>query len=524
MLHQVFRNNNLFMPNTIVKNVLACLILVVLCIVIGAEAAEDSKSSVGIIIALVGICFMLWVGKRSWALIYLMPPLLSLIPLPGRFASIPLAYTIGSVVLVYWFVMWGMGYVKFRWRGLLLLDLVVFGLFFYMVASYVRHPVSMGVLGFETEYVGGKEYVFALTGTLFYLAISVIPCTYAQLVRVLTWTVKICIGMAVLFVFLAVTGVYGGGMDLEQLTDEATGSRFSLFSTLGAYGIYLVYGQYPFGRVLFSPRLLLYCFLSGVAILISGWREKMVSNAFVIVALSFIKRELWCMMLLLTGVYGVLLFLSHEEIVKEFPYGMQRCLTVLPGIEVSDEAGKSARHSSEWRIEMWRWALDPRTRYINDYVWGDGFGLSTDYLRRETIAAMRGKQGDIREQFVVTGVWHSGVITSIHRLGYVGLALITLVNVVAFCLMLRTCKALRGNSLYLPSLFFALPLIGEMAHFYISAGTIVKFYKSFVYIAMIKLLYCVAREQGLLIPWMRRQHYVPLVIQEHENRIRPSAL
>lgn len=507
------------MPNAIVKNVIACLVLVVLCIVIGAQAAESKTASIGIIVALVGGSFMIWLGPRSWTLIFLVPPVMALLPLPGKLAAIPVSFLVGLVVLVYWFIMWGMGYVKFRWRGLLVLDLLVLLLLGYMVCSYVRNPVSMAIFGFDTDYVGGKEYVYCILGCIFYLTVSCIPCSYEQVVRVMKWAVRLCLLACLAAIAIRLSGYAGGAADLHE---DATQSRFGMFLKLGLYGIYMLYGQHPISKVLLSPGLLIGCLLSGVGILLSGWREQMMAAACITIFLSFIKRELWCLILVFLSIYASLLYLSKEEMVEQFPYGIQRCLSILPGVKVFKEVEANTSHSSEWRIEMWKWALDPRTRYINDYVWGDGFGISVDFLRIETIASMRqGAAYNLREQFAVTGVWHNGAITAIHRLGCVGLAIITMVYIAGICLMIRACRAVRGTPLYLPALFFALPYAAEPALFYISAGTIVKFFNTFVTLSMIKFFYCMAREQGWIQPWQLQQRYVPLVIREHEQSVLP---
>lgn len=509
------------MPGSIVRNVLISIILVVVCVVIGVESAENRTSAMGILIALVVGSFMLWIGPRCWVLIFLVPPAMELLPLPGKIGALPISFLVGTGVLAYWFVMWGMGYVKFKWRGLLALDAVVLCIFLYMIYSYIQHPVSMAIFGYDAEYVGGKEYGWCLVATLFYLAVSCIPFTHEQFDNVARWVVRLTLGMCILSILLQLAGVRGG-VDVTELAEAATTTRFGMFVKLGLYGIYILYGMNPMSRVIASPFLFMGCLISFCGILISGWREILMSHTFIITTLAFIKRELWCLTLLGLLVYGGLVYLSSEGIVEKFPVGMQRCLSVAPGIKISREVEEGAKHSSEWRVEMWKWALDPRTKYIHDYVWGDGFGQSVSYLRRETIAMMRqtAVYGD-QDFFANTGTWHNGAITTVHRLGIVGLVMVTAMYILAFCLMVRVCQALRGTPLFLPAMFMTLSYAGAPSLFYISEGTIVKFFNSYVVIAMIKLFYCIAREKGLIIPWMLRQRYVPLVIQEHENRIRP---
>lgn len=502
------------MGNALVRNVIASIVLVILCIVIGVQAAESAKSSVVIIGALVGIFFLIWIGPRVWTLLYLLPPIMEYLPLPGKLAVLPLPFLAALVVLGYWIVMWGMGYVRIQWRGLLSLDLLVVVIAIYMAISYYRHPVSMAVFGYDAEYVGGKEYIWCILAIVYYVAISCIPCSLEQLQGVLKWGIRLTVGTCVLNVVLSLVGIRGG-VDVTELADAAANTRFGMFLKLGLFGIFYMYGMYPMHRVISSPSLLFGCFLSFCGILISGWREMLMANCFIITALAIVKRELWCLILMGLAVYGALIYLSAEGIVAKFPYGMQRCLSVAPGIEIDRSVRGETEHSSEWRKEMWRWALDERTGYIEDYTWGDGFGQSVDYLRRETIAMMRGTvaYGD-QDFFASTGTWHSGYITSIHRLGYVGLAIITLFYIFSIILMFRTCFAWKGTPVFFSAIFFLLPYAAQPSLFYISAGTIISFFTSFSTIALIKLMYCVAREQGLIRSFLLPQKYVPQMIRE----------
>ena len=80
--------------------------------------------------------------------------------------------------------------------------------------------------------------------------------------------------------------------------------------------------------------------------------------------------------------------------------------------------------------------------------------------------------------------------------------------------MFRCCFAWKNTPLFLPTMFFLLPFAAQPSLFYISAGTINNFFTSFSTIALIKLMYCVAREQGLIRSFLLPQKYVPQMIRE----------
>lgn len=143
--------------------------------------------------------------------------------------------------------------------------------------------------------------------------------------------------------------------------------------------------------------------------------------------------------------WGALVYVSHEDedIFNELPFGIQRAMTVLPGVKLSNKIEKEAEGSSDWRLEMWEWALDPSTGYIKDYVWGDGFGLSSYREKlRTTAVALRTIQND-NKLFAARGAWHNGAIHLVHRTGYVGLSIVYIWALVAIAYMYKVCCWLR---------------------------------------------------------------------------------
>lgn len=250
------------MQNSVVKNVLAALILVVLCFIVGGQAAENAKSSLMIVAAFVAGMFLIWLGPRCWALIFLLPPVMRFFPLPGKLAELPVAFVICCVILCYWVLMWGMGYVRFKWRTHLVLDLLVCVVAVYFAFSYLRHPVVLEVLDLDAEYVGGKEYVWCVVATTYYIAVSSIPCSYSQVKKVFSWAVRLTLICCLLGIALSLLGIRGAG--IAQAVDDAMNSRFTMFAPLGAYCIYIFYGLNPMVKIMASPAMVVGLCLSFV--------------------------------------------------------------------------------------------------------------------------------------------------------------------------------------------------------------------------------------------------------------------
>ena len=497
-----------------IRNVVVAIVLVLFCILIGSYAAEDKNISVFMVAGIVGFIFMVVLGRRSWVLLYLLPPVMFFLPL-GVLQRLPAGFLVAGFVLVYWSLMWIMGYVQFKWRALPALDAIVLALFLYYVLTLYWHPVSINELGIEAEYVGGKEYVWCLLAIVYYVTLSIIPCSYDALYGVLRKTMYLTVGVTL---FVAVSGLFGM-VSAGSLGEEVENTRFTLFAELGVVVFLIAYSKKSFHEILASPKYLAIMLFCCVAVVISGWREKLMMFGVMGLALSYIKRELPYVIFFGIVAYGSLLYLSEEKVVEEhFPFGMQRSLSLVPGVKIKEEVRRGTEHSSEWRKEMWSWALDPRTGYIKDYVWGDGFGQAVSDLNRYNVSLMRGTTvfGN-QEDFASTGTWHNGPIMAIHRTGIVGLALITIVFLYGAFLIARVCRAYRGTPMFTLAVLFLCRLYGDIAHFYVSCGVIFKFFDDFTYLALAKVLYCIGREEGIIVPVFSKGRYNPMLIAEQKR-------
>ena len=497
-----------------IRNVIVAIVLVLLCILIGSYAAEDKDVSVFMVVGIVGVIFMVVLGRRAWTLLYLLPPVLPFLPL-GILNRLPAGFLVAGFVLMYWALMWIMGYVQFKWRKLPALDAIVLAVFLYYVLTFYWHPVSINELGIEAEYVGGKEYIWCVLAVVYYATLSCIPCSYDALYGVLRKTMYLVVGATA---FVAVSGLFGLVSE-GSLGEEVGNSRFAMFSGLGVVVFLIAFSKKPFLKIIASPKYLAIMLFCCASVVISGWREKLVMFGTECLALCYIKRELAHVIFLGIAAYGSLLYLSEEKVVEEyFPYGMQRTLSIFPGVQIKDEVRRDTEHSSEWRKVMWRWALDPRTGYIKDYVWGDGFGQAVSDLNRYNVSLMRGSAtfGD-QEDFAYTGTWHNGPILAVHRTGMVGLALITITFLYGAFLIVRVCRAYRGTPMFTVAVLFTCKFYGDIAHFYLSAGQINKFFDDFVYLALAKVLYCIGREEGIIVPVFSKGRYNPMLIAEQKR-------
>ena len=511
------------MAGSIVGKVLACIVLVVLCFIIGAQAAESAASSMVIIAAVVGVVFMLIMGPRSWMLLFLLPPIVRVLSLSGSMEKMNPTFLVAMIVLGYWIVMWGMGYVKIRWRSMWLLDTLALLSFALMLAAYIKRPVSVNALGIDTDNVGGRPYILAVGAFIYYLAISCIPMKTHQIGKVLHW--RIWIGLVCVFIG-TLKGLAGfGGAEEEgvRMADAMQETRFFPLKLLGEYMVVMLYALFPLMKFFVNPALIVGMAVSFGMILISGFRSVFATTIISLVLMSLAKKEFWLMLCFALFAYVGLVVFSAGGGMDLLPYGVQRVASAIPGVVVDEQARRDAEASSDWRYEMWKWALDPRTGFIKDYMWGDGIGISKKANERDVRSILRGeiRYGD-QDQFANSSQWHSLIVSTIQGLGYVGLAIVFLMINCTGVLIIRICVSLRGTLMFAPALVLLMPFSTNLIFFYVHAGTLEAYFNMFSTIALTKFLYCVAREEGLLIPWGQRKRYIPKMIQDYEEKLRPA--
>lgn len=505
------------MNTDVIQRTLVGLCLMVLAFVVGTLVAGDAKEAFLFVSAVAGLFVVIALGRRCWWLIFLAPPLLSLVPL-GIVSKLPMGFAAATGIMLYWVLMTMTGAARLCWRSLGWVDFMVLLLACLFAYSYYSHPVVMGFLGGKDGVAGGSAYIWCIFGILYYVILSSIPCSRKDLDPVLHWAVWISAISAVLSSLWEVLGVGGSG---EGLGSEMAGSRFGLFVGLGQVIILLIVCRYKLWRILVSPLLLGAVLLGLAMVFLSGFREKLVCTAVLVIYVAIIRREFITVTLLAAGTYALLIFMSSTGLMLSLPFGIQRTLSIVPGVEVSDDVKRGAQHSADWRVEMWGWAMDPRTGYIKDYTWGDGFAVDMRVQSRQFRMVYRdrieGAQGDLRF-YAKAGLWHNGSISTIHRVGYVGLVLVSIWFLVCLILVARMCAAYQGTPQQFYYLYYTVPLAELVTKFYISAGGVSFAFQMMTYAALAKQLYVFALEEGRIQPLFGRSSYVPRMLRWNEEK------
>lgn len=512
------------MQNSIVKNVLACLVLSILCFGLGSSVADSYITSAGILIVLIGAVSMLLVGTRSWMLLFLLPPLMEFLPLTGQMAHVPKGFFVAPMVMGYWLLLWILGYAKLQWRSLVLLDILVLVLLVLMVSTFIRRPVAIAVLGIENDIVGGASYANFVMALIYYIALSCIPIKVQQLSRVLNISVVLKLGVTFILMLMVLAGVRGVEIDIAEAM-SASGGRLTGFHVFGSPICMAIFSYFSFASILINPfKIVSFC-VAFVVVLLAGSRHHAGMLVLNLIALMMLKREVVLAVLIGFAAYAMVLVFSWGGGLEDMPISVQRIAAMAPGVKVEASAVDDGNATWQWRERLWDMALDERTGYIENYVFGDGYGQSISETQRRYRALIRGEYafGQDLDEFAVNGVWHNGIILSIHRVGYVGLAALVLWIVVAIFYTCRVISVWRGKPLFKPLLFWTSGIIVFPATFaYGDTGPTHVFYH-FVPAALVKLAYCMARDEGMIQPIWGKKRYVPQMIREHgEELVSPA--
>lgn len=501
------------MQSGIIKGVILMLVLVVFALLAGSAAAGDSKMAMVYPAMLVGAVAVLYLGKSCWILVFLLPPLFNAF-VGNITAGLPLAAPLSLFVLGYWILLSVTGRTRFTWNGMWMMDLSFLLIGVMMVASYIRFPVTIAALDPTAENVGGSPHVWWISTVAMYIAMSVIPYQCESLLKVIRWYVLITLFCVI---YANCRGLFSAGMALFG------GARVSEYLDVGFITFAFMISRYRYSQFFSFPgglwKSCVAC-ASLYLILVSGYRSEFIRSGLIGVYVAVLRRDILIPLLVILGCLGGIYGANALGVLSYAPYSVQRTVSILPGLDSDSAAAVGAKGSTNWRLKMWEQAMDPSSGRIYDYVWGDGFVIQTSFLNASQYYQYRnyGNQDAQREHFMETGNWHNGAITAIHRVGYVGLALMMLFYLVRIYVSTRVGRASLGLKeswciIYLVCHALSCPVL-----FVAAAGSFEGFFQD-VHMAIIaKLLYAQFKKQGLIKPLFERRSYVPMMHRTIEEK------
>jgi hypothetical protein len=464
----------------------ALLLGLIAAIIIGSAVGSSDMRLVAAVIAVIPMAIIFVKLKTNiWVLLpigwYL----------TGRLPWLPIPFTVRDLcfmAVIFFFILFFATRALPWKRKTRTLDYFIYINLAYLAIVFARNPV--GFWAMQSSMVGGRPYFEIGLAFGAFMILSRVQITdfiakiFPLFFIIPAWCVAALdlIGrlipqtsypLAMMYSGVGSRGVTGAFQEEAQIGE----TRMTGMQNAGVSLVLALCAKYnPITMIspLYPMRALLLA-VAFVAIFLSGFRSVLLFAMVAFVLSALLRgqlRDLWMaggVMLL-----AVVVLISLQGSVLQLPRTMQRALSWLPGdwdpVAVADAEG-----SSQWRFEMWGWAWND-DRILRDRTWGQGFGLSLDdmnLIANSLVAGQGGASmlgGSDRENFMITGSFHNGPLSTIKYIGVVGLMLYyPLMCYMAF-LAWRLCRQARGTKVFSLALFVGIPIIYEPFNFVVIFG------------------------------------------------------
>ncbi|HEV7405780.1 MAG TPA: hypothetical protein VGO11_22745 [Chthoniobacteraceae bacterium] len=365
------------------------------------------------------------------------------------------------------------------WGGLMLL---------YLLTVYVRNPVGGDALG--SARVGGRPYLNTSVAMLAYWALArvAMPVQIARRCFIALASLSCLTNLlTIVQVHFPITtpaisqllggangqegGDAGGGGEGVNLATGGEGGRLFYLGGFGSALATALIAAFP-PLSLLNPLRIIRHLLWGVAlscILAAGYRGILFEIAVVFSITTYLRGDL-VKLLKLMGIasIGLVLLLLMQGTIINLPTSLQRSISFLPG-KWDPNVLLDTQFSSQWRFDMWERMLKT-DRYIENKWLGDGFGLTAMQLQQAQTALANNSPEQIKESFLISGMVHSGPVSTIRYVGYVGLFIFMMFLIVCAREAWLICRACKGTPYFALSLLIGVPIIFRPIGFVVIFG------------------------------------------------------
>lgn len=467
-----------------------------------------------------GGIFFLSLGITFRDKIWLMIPFTGLAT--GKLMFLPLPFTVadlGIITAFCWFLILRAVRIVHHKPRFNRLDLILGINLAYVAITFLRNPV--GTFAGGSELIGGRPYFDIALATCGYWVLQRADLTEKiayrfPIISIVSGSLNFIASTVSYFIPATVpylSRIYSGIDASQYLSEENTGTivdanpdEINRIGYLAGFGAALSLALYSYYRSItlilptyfWRPRWTYFwrfklMSLAIFSILLSGFRNTIVAMGIYFLLSIFYQRrtgDLW--RLLFYAVPSFVLIISLQGVLFELPLTAQRTLSFLPG-RWSPAAKADAEGSVEWRVYMWK-ALFEENKYIKNRILGDGFGYSLADSRAMEAATDLKAAHSTQENFLVTGDLHSGPLSTIRFVGYVGLGLYLLLAFSTLAAAHRLIRRAYGTRYFPMAMFVGLPAIYGPFHFIFVYGG----YKQDLASLIISIGYLKLLERGLL--------------------------
>ncbi|XHR28007.1 MAG: hypothetical protein ACFUZC_19015 [Chthoniobacteraceae bacterium] len=346
------------------------------------------------------------------------------------------------------------------------LDYLLFANLAYLAVTYLRNPVGTNSTGFEK--IGGRPYVEIIFMLLAYYVLGLVKISPKLAMRL---PLLMILGST----FNTLAGAVGAffpsvGMKLYSIYSAFAPPQSVVLGTADPNGVnretYMASGGSKIFQALcsyFPPLSLLnpihlfrfaITLLALIAILKSGFRS-ILFDAFIFAVIATYFRSGAASVIRIAALAGSIIIIAvmGQGTLFNLPLNMQRSLSFLPGRWDSSSV-QDAKGSTEWRHEIWDNVRRSGNKYINNWWFGDGFGMTREQLRESQMIT-----SDSQENLTIAGDYHSLPLSTIHVVGYVGLVLLMIQLIGQSFYAYKLVARSRRTPFFALALFVAAPQV-----------------------------------------------------------------
>jgi hypothetical protein len=451
-------------------------------IVVGRNVAENNFSRLGMYAGVAVLAIgALGLKQNAWLLIPICSGLGGTIGggrLPASIAEMSVAFCFGLFVLFKALKVIPK-FPRLNWCDKLLICNLL-----YLATVFARNPVGVDFI--RSNLIGGRPYfaiLLACCGFWVLQHVTIKP-KLAKLLPALMCFGSVVNALSGLVGYFApnlgyrMATLYSGFMSVGEINplDMPNDNRVERHQYLAGFGVEVGRAVISYANIFklifFQNIFLSACFFASlVAILLSGFRSNLIGWLFAIALASYIRGGVRNIIpLVAAGLAGVVMIVVLQTAGLSVPLAAQRALSFIP-ISWDSRASVDAKGSVEWRVEMWRLALTS-DRYIKNKFFGDGFGYDPSELRAwATKTSLRmGSTEGLQDYFMITGDYHSGPVSSVQFVGYVGLFLFTALLIANARYAWKIINMAKNTPLFPVALFFGIAAIYHPICFWLIFG------------------------------------------------------
>jgi hypothetical protein len=457
------------MDSSKIKAIIIVTLALFAALYLGITAATAQLETIAWVVGALTLAGCLLLGKNIWLLIPFLGSMHLTLMIPGRPDTMLVAQ---CLVIGFSVLMLLARKLPFNFRvsetevWIILLSLCV-------LQTYVRNPVGISLLG--GNQVGGRPYI--LIGIA--IIAGLILCGLQVPARQLHTALKLSILGGVLNFGIGLMGWiwapfgYWFGMagqsntaDIQQETvDTSNATRVEFVRRLSLTLALTVSSFRNPLTAIFSIRWAPLVIFSLALAVASGYR-----NVVGAIGLTYLLGVFYRggIVPLIASVFAggvALAMLALVNLATPLPANIQRSMSFLPG-SWDEQYIHNSQESTQWRVEIWKEALFT-DRWIQNKIFGDGLGFSSRELELQGQLIEMKRTGTIgmsgfdaaREFVLINGDYHSGPVSAVRTIGYVGLAVMILFQLRLAVRAHRQIQRCRGTDWFPIALFFGIPII-----------------------------------------------------------------